>query len=199
MNKKIAVLALMIVSAGVVLSGCQSIGDQMGSKLVEGIINSSTNGEVKVNLDDVKNGKVTLQTKDGAVQIDGDGDSGSFEFTGANGEKATIKGNSGSTRPADAPADMPSLDNASDFAYFTITGMTSLSFSVADKDLKSVCQKEMSALEGVGWTADASSFSLESSDGVMKSYVKGIENLIVTCGSDGDRSTVALQKTTKES
>jgi hypothetical protein len=200
MKKKIAVLAVMSLSAGVVLAGCQSIQDQMGSKLAEGIINSATNGEVKVNLADVKNGKMTLQTKDGTVQLAGDGtNGGTVNITDASGKTQTLKGNSGDTRVEDAPVDMPSLENGTGFSFLSYGGLTSLNFNVPDKDFKTVCQKEMSKLEGVGWAVDDTSIALDTSDGVMKSYLKGIETLVLTCGTDGEQTTIALQKTLKAS
>lgn len=201
MNKKIAVLAFMSLSAGVVLAGCQSLQDQMGAKLAEGIINSSTNGQVKVNLNDLNNGKVTVQTKDGTVQLAGNAtdSGGTLNMTDASGKTVTYKGNSGDSRPADVPADMPTLDNGGEFAYFTVNGMTSVTFKVNNNDLKTVCQKEMSLLEGAGWTVDAAGTTIETSDAIYKSYVKGNEDLTVTCGLDSDQSTIALQKTTKTS
>ena len=57
--------------AGLALTGCQNLTDQIGTKFAESVINSSTKGEVKVNLDDLKNGKINVTTKDGTVNLNG--------------------------------------------------------------------------------------------------------------------------------
>lgn len=196
MNKKIAIVALMSLSAGVALSGCQNLQDQMGAKLAEGIINSSTNGEVKVNFDDLKNGKMTVQTKEGTIQMTGDetDGGGSIKMTDASGKTTTYEGNAGGSRPADVPADMPTLDNGTDFGYFNYNGMVSVTFKVADKEFKAVCQKEMAAVESAGWKVDSEGMALEASDTILKAYVKGNENLALTCGLNDGETTIGLQK-----
>lgn len=82
MNKNI--IAVVAVGA-VALAGCQNVTDQLGNKMLEGVINSSTNGEVKVNLDDLKNGKIDIKTKDGNITMDGNENGGSLKMTDASG------------------------------------------------------------------------------------------------------------------
>lgn len=82
MNKNI--IAVVAVGA-VALAGCQNVTDQLGNKMLEGVINSSTNGEVKVNLDDLKNGKIDIQTKDGNITMSGDDAGGSMKITDEKG------------------------------------------------------------------------------------------------------------------
>jgi len=236
MNKKITTLVLLSLSGAMALTGCQSIQDQMGAKLAEGIINSSTNGEVKVNFDDLKNGKMTIKTKDGTIQTSSDGaDGGALKMTDENGKTlvdasadgknvvikdasgksvitaddksltvtdetgktATMSGDSGDKRPADVPADLPTLDNGADFSYFSYSGTTSVTYKVVDKDFKAVCAKQIASVEGAGWTKDAEGFSIEGSDSIMKAYVKNNENLTLTCGLNDMETTIGLQKTAK--
>lgn len=70
-----------------VLAGCQNMEDQIGARLAESLINTASNGEVKVSIEDLEKGKINLTTKDGTMSIDGSDSQGNF----------TIKDESGKT------------------------------------------------------------------------------------------------------
>lgn len=234
MNKKLLAAGLM---AGVVLAGCQSITDQLGTKLAESVINSSTKGEVKVNLDDLKNGNINVTTKEGTMTVNGNdnggkltvtdksgktvvdangangafsikdesgkevlkGDQNSVSVTDEKGETSTYKSTSGATRPADAPADLPTLDNGQDFGLFTVSDMTSLNYSVNSADLKGICDKQTEALTGAGWAATKDGFNVETEDSIARNYDKDGFTLLEACGVSDGQVTIALQKNKKTS
>ncbi len=91
MNKKILLAG---AAAALILAGCQNLEDQIGNKLAEGIINSASNGEVKVKFDDLENGKFTVQTKDGNMAIDGSSKDANFKVTDNTG-KTLVEGSGG--------------------------------------------------------------------------------------------------------
>lgn len=216
MNKKVLILGAV---AMVAMAGCQNMTDQLGNKLAESMINSATNGEVKVKIDDLQNGKINVTTKDGTISMSGDENGGMMKMTDkdgkvvmdANGKDGSLvvndsKGNtstftSGNTsgRPSDAPADMPTLDGGSDFSTMKLgADSTTMVYKLSDKDMKAVCDKQTTALTGAGWTADTNSFNFEGSDGIMRNYMQGDYMMILSCGpGDGEGTSVTLQKNKK--
>jgi hypothetical protein len=88
MNKKILLAGAL---AALTLSGCQSLEDQIGSKIAEGIINTASNGEVKVKFDDLEKGKFNIETKEGTISVDGDEKGGTFKMTDETG-KTLVEG-----------------------------------------------------------------------------------------------------------
>jgi hypothetical protein len=233
MNKNI--IAAVAVGA-LTMAGCQNVTDQLGNKMLEGVINSSTNGEVKVNLDSLKDGKIDIQTKDGNISLDGtenggslkmtdssgntvldangtdgsftvkddkgnvvmEGDKDSVVMTGDDGQKVTMTGGSGEARPANAPADLPSLEGAKSFGLFTVGDMTSMTFETGSTDLKGVCEKQTALVEGAGWKKSEQGFNIETSDTIVKNYEKDGMSLMMSCGNPtgtpGGEITVGLQK-----
>lgn len=196
MNKKILVAGLL---AGVTLAGCQNLTDQLGSKIAESVINSSTNGQMKVNLDDLENGKVNVTTKEGTIAVNSSEGSGSVTMTDASGKTTTVNTDSGSGRPADAPADMPSVSEGQKFAYFTVMGATSLTFSVPSGDIKAVCDKQTDLITAAGWKVSTEGYSLETTDTITRNYDNATDNLMLVCGQNDPGISVALQKTKKGS
>jgi hypothetical protein len=88
MNKKILVAGAL---AALTLSGCQGLEDQIGNKIAEGIVNTASNGEVKVKFDDLEKGKFNVETKDGTIAVDGTDNGGNFKMTDASG-KTVLEG-----------------------------------------------------------------------------------------------------------
>lgn len=216
MNKKVLVVGAL---AALAMAGCQNMTDQLGNKLAESMINSATNGEVKVNINDLQNGKINVTTKEGTISMSGDDDGGSLKMTDkdgkvvmdangkdgslvvndSNGNTSTFTAGDSAGRPGDAPADMPTLDGGTDFSTVKL-GADSITmvYKVSDKDMKAVCDKQTAALTGAGWTSDSNSFSLESSDGIMRNYTNADHMLILSCGpGDGEGVSVTLQKNKK--
>lgn len=216
MNKKVLILGAV---AMVAMAGCQNVTDQLGNKLAESVINSATNGEVKVNINDLQNGKINVTTKEGTISMSGDENGGSLKMTDTSGKvvvdangkdgSLVVNDSEGNTstfsakdsggRPSDAPADMPTLDGGTDFSTVKL-GADSLTmiYKVAEKDLKTVCDKQTSALMGAGWKSDEDSFNFEGSDGIMRNYINGEYMMILSCGpGDGEGTTVTLQKNKK--
>ena len=234
MNEKILLVG---AAALVIMAGCQNTGEQLGAKMAEGLINSATGGEVKVNFDDVKNGNINVTAKDGGtLSLSGDGTSGGVKVIDSSGKtmmeasgdekgftmkdesgktivsgnensmtvsgkdgKTTYKSDTGNSRPADAPADMPSLDGANNFTYLGLDGMVSLIFKVDNSDLKATCNKETALLMAAGWKASSSGFSMETSDSIITNYEMGGNMMSLSCNTYEGNVTVALQKTKKSS
>lgn len=195
MNKKIVAGGLVLISFGLV--GCQNMTDQLGSKIAESVINSSTKGEVKVDLDDLQNGKINVTTKEGTIAVNGGENGGSLIMTDKNGSTTSYKADSGNVRSEDAPEDMPSLSEGKDFGYFTTGDMHSLSFSVESADMKAICEKEAGLIAGAGWQVSTDGFNLEAEDGIAKNYDKGDDTLILACGKNEGVITIGLQKAKK--
>jgi len=235
MNKKILVAGAAV---GIMLAGCQNLTEQLTSKIAEGVINSSTNGEVKVNMNDLQNGKISVTTKDGTINMSGNDQGGSMTMTDKTGKTVmtangndktytvkdetgktvvqgdqnsmttidkdgtttTMKTDSGDVRPASVPADMPSLDGAGDFAFFTINNLGTLSFTLNNKtELKGTCDAESSLITGAGWSIAANGMDYESAESIMKSYEKGDMAMLMTCGLSDNIVTVGLQESKKSS
>jgi len=212
MNKN---LLLAGAITALVFTGCQNVQDQLGNKIAESVINTASNGQVKVNIDDLNKGKMDITTKDGSIALNGNNGSGNFTVTDNSGKTVvkadansttitddkgnvgTFKGGDGAGRPADAPADMPSLDGATDFNYFNYSGMTSLTFAMTDENLKGYCDQLTAKIEAAGWTAAKDALSYEGADSITKTYAKDNDNLTVMCGLSDGKTTLVLQKSVK--
>lgn len=215
MNKKLLIAGSLTV---LILAGCQNLTEQITKKVAEGVINASTNGEVKVNMDDLQKGKITVTTKEGTINMTGNEQGGKVTMTDKDGKTlinasgdensvtvtdekggATFQSESGEQRPASVPAELPSLPNGYDFGFFTVNELGSLSFSVKSTDLKAVCDQEALLVEAAGWQNDSDAFSGESSESVFKNYLKGDLAMTLTCVKNDSYITVALMETKKPS
>ncbi|MCC6643209.1 hypothetical protein IT411_00490 [Candidatus Peregrinibacteria bacterium] len=215
MNNKILIVG---ATAALVLAGCQNMTDQLGTKLAESMINSATNGEVKVNIEDLQNGKINVTTKEGTISMSGDDDGGSMKMTDASGKVVmdangkdgtmTVTNDKGETmnfsgdgkdRPTDAPADLPSLDGATGFSSVKLgTESYTLVYQITNKDLKATCDQQTDKLLSAGWKKSETSVSLESADAVMRNYENDDSILVLSCGSDTSvGTTVTMQKNKK--
>lgn len=83
MNKKFIIIGSLLV---VTLAGCQNIADQMTKKLVEGVVNTASEGEVKIDLKDLEKGQFSLTTKEGVMDFSGDENGGSMKVTDGSGK-----------------------------------------------------------------------------------------------------------------
>lgn len=231
------ILLVGVVAAGM-LSGCQSLEEQIGNQIAESMINSASNGEVKVDFDALQNGKINIQTKDGNISLDGNANGGGVKITdetgktlvtasgdgnnlvvkddsgkevmtiddskmtmtGDDGKMTTVSGGTGDTRPAEVPMDLPSLAAASDYGFVNYgESMQALSFVVESEDLKATCDGQAKLLVDAGWSADTSGMSMESAEGVIKSYGKDNHVLVMTCAADGaGKTSVMLSKSVKQ-
>lgn len=206
--------------AVVALAGCQNMEEQLGAKLAESIVNSTTGGEVKVDFGDLKNGEMKITAKDGgSLELSGDGQNGSMKVVDASGKTVmdangnegslTVKGedgkvgyksSSGGTRPAEVPADLPTLPEGRDFSYVntSVGGMDLVTYNVAGKDLKAACDRQANLLLGMGWKVNASGFTMELEDSLILSYAKGDVTVALSCNTyDAGQVSVTMQKTKK--
>lgn len=230
MNKKVLIVGAI---SALTLAGCQNLEEQIGNKIAEGIINTASQGEVKVNFDELQKGKINVTTKEGTITMSGDESGGTLKVTdtsgktlvdasGADGKftvkdesgkevmsgsenSLTIKGDDGDavyqsspgSRPANAPADLPSVDGGENFAYMSAGDTVSLSYSLKGSDLKALCGKQADLLAGAGWSVAADGFSMESAESVSKSYEKGDNSLLMSCGLYDDQVSVSLNQSKK--
>ena len=170
--KSISIKAAAIGAASLVLlTGCQSVSDQIGKKMAEGIVNQATNGQVKI--DDKGNGNMTIKTKDGEANIGG-----------------------GSQRPDSAPADMPSLAGAKDFGWFGSKDQGILTFTVDSGSYKDVWKQMDGQLTASGWAVDDSGFNMEVESSKTTMYKKTGFMLSLTCATDdaGKVTSVTMSK-----
>jgi hypothetical protein len=83
MNKKVLLVGAL---AALTLAGCQNLEEQIGSKIAEGIINTASKGEVKVDFDDLQKGKINVTTKEGTISMSGDEDGGTLKMVDPSGK-----------------------------------------------------------------------------------------------------------------
>jgi hypothetical protein len=238
MKNKVLLVGAVGVMAAEMLSGCQSLEEQIGNQIAESMINSASNGEVKVDFDALQNGKINIQTPDGNITMDGSDAGGGVKITdnsgktlvtansdgnslvvkddagkevmtiddskmtvkGDNGETTTVSSTGGAARPAEVPSDLPSLNNGSEYGFVNYgESMQALSFMVDSNDLKATCDGQAKLLVDAGWGADTSGMSMESAEGVIKSYTKDSNVLVMTCAAGGDGEvSVMLSKSAKQ-
>ena len=211
MSKKFLVIGLTGV---VMLTGCQSISDQIGKQIAKTVVEQGSGGKVKI--DDLDQGKVKIQTSDGTMELSGNGNNGGLKITDNSGKevlnatgtgqdgKVTINGqngqiavygNNGATRPTDSPADLPSLDGATNFSLVVIGSNITLGYDLLNNtDLKGTCQKQVDLLTAKGWTASKTNLSFESDTSMMKNYTNADQNLLLTCGVSEGKVSIALSK-----
>src|SRR5690606_27148079 len=84
--------AMGVMAAGM-LSGCQSLEEQIGNQIAESMINNASGGEVKVDFDALKDGRINIQTPDGNITMDGNDSTGGVKITDSSG-KTLVTANS---------------------------------------------------------------------------------------------------------
>ena len=167
MKNKSLVIGMATLMAVSMLSGCQSVQDQIGKKLAEGAMSKMAGGDVKI---DDKTGSVSIKTKDGSAVIGG-----------------------GDSRPASAPAELPSLPSAKDFSWLGSNEGGLLSFKVAGNDYKAVCDQEETMMKSAGWVEKKSSFVMETDGMRSKSFYKDGKVGSLSCTfNSGDDSVGVL-------
>jgi hypothetical protein len=83
MNKKVLLVGTL---AALTLAGCQNLEEQIGSKIAEGIINTASKGEVKVDFEDLQKGKINVTTKEGTISMTGGEDGGTLKMVDPSGK-----------------------------------------------------------------------------------------------------------------
>jgi hypothetical protein len=154
----------IFIGAGVLvvllLAGCQSITDQIGKKVAEGVIGQAIGGDVKI---DEKSGNIAIKTKDGEANIGG-----------------------GSTRPASVPAELPNLPGAQDFTWLGNSEGGVLGFKlVATADFKADCVKLQDLMKQAGWEESKDALTLDADDMATKVFTKTGKVASVSCSKDG--------------
>lgn len=158
--------------AVIFLASCQSISEQAGKKLAEGMLSKAVGGDVKI---DDNGGNVTVKTKDG---------------------EATY--GSGDTRPASIPADMPNLPNAKGFTWMGSAQGGVYGFKIDSTDVKGECAKEEALVTQANWQERKDSFNMEAEDFKTNTYYKDGNMLTVSCTKDGDTSVQIMLSTGKD-
>jgi hypothetical protein len=192
MKNSTKAVVLTFVGASFVLSGCQSVTDQIGQKIAETAIESASGGQVKL---DSNNGKINLKTEDGDVSMDlnstGDGvniktNEGNISFTG------------GDTRPAGVPADLPTLDGATSFGWYGSGEEGALSYVMKTVDYLDVCTKQVALLTTAGWV-EKKDTSMQFGDTLTKVYDKAGNTLSVMCVGSKDVGETSIVMTKAKS
>lgn len=188
MKNSAKVLMVTFVGASFVLSGCQSVTDQIGQKIAETAIENASGGQVKM---DSNNGKLNIQTEKGNVTMDlnttGDGiniktSEGDVSFTG------------GDKRPAGVPADLPSPDEASGFSWYGSSEGGVLSFSLKTVDYMDVCDRQSALLTAAGWV-EKKDVSMQFGETLTKAYDKSSDTVTVMCIGNKDEGQTSVMMT----
>jgi len=202
-----------------VMSGCQSMTDQLTTKISEGItekvLEGAAGGDVKV---DLSGDSVKIVGKDGSeFSVSGSGDAGSMIIKNADGTSTNLnsdgQGNftatnekgevvtavtSGSTRPNNVPADLPFIEGGRDFSTNVAEGSFVLGFAI-DGTLEETCGKQDELLLAAGYKESA---TMSSEDSLIKTYDTDKATYGLTCAvsMNGDKSeaSVFLSKTEKK-
>lgn len=168
-SKFFAPLAFSVLALSL-LGGCANITDQITKSVVETAVNSATGG--KVNIDE-KNGSMT--------------------FKDDQGNTAQIGG--GKQRPTSTPADMPSLPNATGYAWIAAAEGGFLSFMVPGSDSNATCDQELVLVKAAGWADAKSGFNMQIGNTKTSTYEKAGFTLVLSCASDDDAKEVAVTLT----
>jgi hypothetical protein len=122
------------------------------------------------------------------------GDQNKVTVKGDNGETA-VYGKNSDTRPADAPAELPSLDGAKNFSLVVIGDNKTLGYDLDSTDLKGTCQKQIDLLLSNGWVStDSKNFTFATDTSMLKSYTKNGLDLLLTCGVTDSKMSIALSE-----
>lgn len=147
-------------------AGCANVNDQLANKMAENILSNASGGQVKID----QNGEnISLKTADGEAVIGG-----------------------GSSRPASAPADLPSLPNAKGYSWFGNQDGGLFGFTIENADYATICQSELALLASAGWTENKDAIVIEYEGGMSRLYKKPGFDLNVTCTGDKESKTVAV-------
>lgn len=165
MRKKNAVIGAGVLAL-MLLAGCQSVSDQIGKTVAEGVIGQAVGGDVKI---DEKSGNMTIKTKDGEASV-----------------------GSGDTRPASAPADLPSLPNAKNFSWLGNEESGIFNYEIDSADFKATCKSVYEMASQAGWTDNKNSFNIDSEDSMMKSMNKDGKIVTIICGKDSDGAVATI-------
>lgn len=194
MNKKMILAGAATMA---ILSGCQNLEDQMGAKLAESLINTATNGEVKVTIEDLEQGKMNITTKEGSISLDGTEGGGQFKITDETGKSSTFQSGEGEGRPADVPEDLPSPAGAKEFNYFNTDSLTTLNYQMPAGDLKTNCDQVQELILAAGWSEDTGSMKVESADNIIRPFIKEGYTLNQMCSLTDGVPSIALAKMKK--
>lgn len=169
-NKTFALVIVSMLAIGL-FAGCANITDQIAKSVAETAVNQATGG--KVNIDN-QNGSVTFKDKDGN----------------------TAQMGAGTTRPASAPADMPSLPNARNFAWVGTATTGALTFMVSSTDNNATCDQMVALVKAQGWGETADGYNAEFAGLKTIAYVKPGFLMALTCAAstDGQETNVMLSK-----
>jgi hypothetical protein len=179
-------------------SGKMKIQTEDGVMEINGNENGGTlkmtdkDGKV-VNLDANKDGMSVKNEKgEEVMKVSGD----TMTVKGDDGKNVSMTAKSGDARPDGIPADMPTLAEGTNYGWFMMGEMGSASYTVESADFKGTCSKQKALVEGAGWAA-ADGLSMEGTDTVIKTYAKGDQSLMVSCGLNDGKTTIGLQKSKK--
>ncbi len=104
MNKKFIIIGSLSI---LTFAGCQNIADEMTKKMVEGVVNTASNGELKLDIKDLEKGQISVTTKEGVMDFSGDENGGTVKLTdnsgkvivdaNSDGKNVLVKGEDGKT------------------------------------------------------------------------------------------------------
>lgn len=170
MTRKTLGVAGLSTLALALLTGCASIQDQIAKQVAQGVVNQATGGKVTV---DQNGGNFTFKDKEGNVAQIGGGDQ----------------------RPASVPADMPSLPNAKDYAWFGSKDGGLFTYVLDGTDYKGACTQMDALLKSSGWAESKNGFNMEIKGSKSTMYEKTGFTLSLTCASGESDSQTSITQT----
>lgn len=137
------------------------------------------------------------------------GENGSAN-TGADGSATTETSNTaivkveeeadleGMIRPPEAPADLPSSDNAYDYNFYDSGAVISFSWKVKSDDLVAVCDDIESKLKAAGWERTTEGMNSEDEGNMIRSFANATHKLSESCSLTDGVPDIALIRNVKK-
>lgn len=156
-----------ILAATMLVSGCSSIADKVGEKVIEKGVEAAGGGDADINFDE-EGGKISIESSEGSFEIGG-------------GEV-----------PEDFPDTLPlpeNLEVVSSMALGSDAERTfNLTFAGEGGDVKAIAEDLQSRVEGAGFTINGTN-SMDADDYMMRSLTfSGLDwegNVTVSNSDDG--------------
>ncbi len=203
MNRAVRVLrvAMIVGVASSLFVGCgcrQKVTDKVTEKIGEKVIENAIAADAKKDGKDVKvdmnlkEGKMTIKSKDDGSEVSIDGDGGTFTTKSADGTSTMATGKNAKV-PGDFPKDLPVYAGEITMAS-SATQNEMFSIQIASPDpLDKVADFYKKELAAKGWKEENTMTQSGDSPLHMLTYSKEDRTALVMITKDGDKTSITVQ------
>lgn len=182
-------MLFVLFGALLALSGCQFIAPNAEDKIAEGLAENIIRQSMGEDIDlDVSGDNVSIKTKEGNIDISGGETDGMVTINTDEGSSVMTGGD---TRPVSAPADLPSLQGATEFFWAGVEGNGILSYTVSGKDATAVCDMQIKLLTGLGWKTEAA-YSMTVAGSASQVLNTDAASVALSCTVDEEAGVVSV-------